>query len=135
MGTVGESIESSGLDVFARSALHAVTKSIGTNSYKIISPLEIDADQNNYVPNGFDDASTIRLSAALPVNISGLKAGKDGDLKRLVNVGAQVITLLHASALSSESNRFLCVGSVDATLDVGGMVVIFYDGVTKRWRA
>lgn len=135
MSIVGESIESSGLTVTARSALHGMIKGFAVSGYKIITPLAIDIDQNVYSPNGFDDATSIRLSSTVPVNISGMTAGQDGGVKRLINVGSQAITILHASALSYAANRFVCSGAANITINPDSMLVIYYDGVTKRWRA
>lgn len=132
---VGKAIEGSGLDVNARTSLHELAKSLATNSYRIIVPFEINADQDDYFPNDWGNADTVILSASAPFNINGFKAGKNGDKKVLINGSAPTITLVHAATTSVTFNRIYGSGAANLLLLDGAMANIFYDGLIQRWRA
>jgi len=133
--SIGSAIESSGLDVNARTALHELAKGLANNSYRIIVPFEISADQDDYAPNEWDNATTVILSASAPFNINGFKAGANGDRKTLINASSSTLTFVHEATTSVSFNRIYGRNAADVTMPDGAMVDIFYDGIIQRWRA
>lgn len=98
----------------------------------VISPATLSADVDNYEPAGFDTASIVRLSASTNVTITGLLAGVSGRWITLENIGPSRITLSADATSSAAANRFALDGSF--FLSAGQSTVIWYDGISLRWR-
>lgn len=94
------------------------------------SPVQITADQNNYVPGNYD---VLRLSSDALRSITGIRAGMKGRKLRIFNVGNFAITLVHQSGASLAANRFNFVNSSDFLIPPSGNVLLYYDWTTSRW--
>jgi hypothetical protein len=98
-----------------------------------ISPGALAADTNDWAPTGLATASRVRLSANAAINITGLLATSDGDVKIIENIGStNSVTLKSESASSSAANRF--TGYSDIVIRAKESCVLIYDGTTARWR-
>lgn len=98
----------------------------------VISPAQITADQDNYNPTGWDDATTVRLSFDSDINaITSFSAQTDGERKTLRNVGTNpgYIPAEHPDGVAA--NRV--AGQGDHILYPSGTMVIEYDGTLSRW--
>lgn len=100
------------------------------------TPAQITANQNDY---SIVYSSVLhRLSSDASRNITGmvqnLSAANGGDLKILLNVGANDIVLTHQDALSAAANRFLCSTGANITLSANQAALCWYDSTTGRWR-
>lgn len=114
-----------GLEVFSKFRL---------NSH--INPTSLSADQNNYNPSGLASASALRLTASVPVNITGIVGGADaGRILLIVNIGANAITLVHQSGSSAAQNRFAFPGATNLVIPPDGTVTLWYDTVSGRYRS
>ncbi len=85
--------------------------------------------QNNYPTVS---KSVLRLDASVPINITGFANGVDGKFLTIYNVNTSTITLKDLDAGSSANNQML-LGS-DIPIAIDGMVTLYYDGFTGRWR-
>lgn len=99
----------------------------------IITPTALAANTDNWTPTGYSDASTIRMSASAPVNLTGLGGGEDGKEIKLMNVGANTITLIH-DLTSTAANRFYCPNNTSVAVRQNGWVLVIYDSTSSRWR-
>lgn len=104
----------------------------------ILTPDQITADEDDYAPIGISQSSTLRLSADAPHAITGFAmddaSDNDGRVLRIINVGAQDITMAHEGAASAAENRLRCPGSVDFTVVGNGSCTVWYDTDSTRWR-
>lgn len=99
-----------------------------------ISPPSISTSQNNYAPTGLAAADAMRLSSSGAVNITGLvAAGLAVSVKRVVNIGANIITLTNQDAGSASANRFLIAGG-DLAISPNESATIYYDATSLAWR-
>lgn len=99
----------------------------------IITPTALAANTDDWTPTGYSDASTIRMSASAPVNLTGLGGGENGKEIKLMNVGANTITLVH-DLTSSAANRFYCPNNTSVAVRQNGWVLVIYDSTSSRWR-
>lgn len=100
----------------------------------IISPTALSlTPQNDFNPTNLANCSILRLSASIPVTITGLAGGVDGRRLTLVNTGVIPITITSEDTLSIITNRF-ALGGVNARLVAGAVLGIVYDGNISRWR-
>jgi hypothetical protein len=97
-----------------------------------ISPTSFGTQQDNYNPTGLSTASTIRLTASAPADITGLAGGADGRILIMHNISASTITLKDESASSTAANRFALTTDVAMLTDM--MVFLQYDSTSQRWR-
>lgn len=102
----------------------------------IISPAQITADQNNYEPTGFADASVIRLSVdGTPRSITGMGAGRPGEIKTLINTAGATLTIVNDSASSDAENRYLYPTALSPLLlTLDAVIQFWYDATSLRWR-
>ncbi len=98
-----------------------------------ITPPEITSNRNDYDPDGFADASVLRLSSDASRAITGLQAAADGRLVAIQNAGSNAIILRNEDAASSSANRFATAS--DITLAAAQCAVLQYDAAASRWRA
>lgn len=102
----------------------------------IIEPSALTVDLNDWAPTGIATASTVRLSALNNgIDITGLLAGTDGEIKIFENIGTTYpVTLTPSSSASAAANRFL----IPKPLIVGpnSSIVLKYDAdvTTPGWR-
>lgn len=94
------------------------------------------ANQNNLALGDLDQASVVKVSATVAVNITGIvaNAAMAGRQILLVNTGANNITLKHDDANSAAGNRFLNRGNGDAVLVQNSTAIIWRDNGDSRWR-
>jgi hypothetical protein len=97
-----------------------------------ISPASFGTQQDNYSPAGLSTASTLRLTASAPADVTGLAGGADGRILVLHNIGASTITLKDESASSTAANRFALTTDLSFLQDM--MVFLQYDNTSQRWR-
>jgi hypothetical protein len=98
----------------------------------LASPDTLTTDVNNYALSG---AGVARLATSSgTVAITGIEASSPGDVRLLINVGTNNLTLKHASTSSSAANRFLAPNNIDYIVAPGDSVAILYDGTDSRWR-
>lgn len=98
---------------------------------RVLTPAQITSNQNNYNPGAAD---IYRISTDASRNMTGLMAGSDGDLRRIINVGTQNLVLMHNDSGSGVANRFVCPASANLTLLPGDMAVLLEDSLTLCWR-
>jgi hypothetical protein len=91
----------------------------------------LTASANNWSPNPL---YVTRVSATTPVNITGLVAGRDGEVRMFINVGTAAITWLHQSGSSSAENRFITTTALSVVQEDNGIIYAIYDGTSARWR-
>ncbi len=97
-----------------------------------ITPPILTANTDDYAPTGIAKANVIYMSAATPIDLTGIEAGADGEAKVLINTGTNAITLKKEDANSTASNRFAINADTAIAQDEGTR--IFYDGSNGRWR-
>ena len=106
----------------------------GDLALKSTTPAQITSDQNNY--SSLDDFSLGRLSSDASRTITGIKSSgsADGRILRLVNVGANDITISHESASSLSRNRIIMKSGADVVLSANDVMTLIWDDATDRWR-
>jgi hypothetical protein len=106
----------------------------GGSSPSVITPSQITVTQTDYAPTGWDDATTVRLSASGFFGIQSFAAATSGEQKKLRNVGSYPIYIPCEHAGGTAAQRVACSESgQDYILQVGGSSVIEYDGTLSRW--
>lgn len=113
---------------------HAASHQDGGADYlgrSAVSPGSLGADQNDWAPGTGD---VIRVTSSVAVNITGIGGPAAGDQHRIVNIGANTVTLKHQDAGSAAANRFIGIGGADYVLYADDQVGIWYDGASSRWR-
>jgi len=98
-----------------------------------VTPAALTGNTDNYDP-GLGGAFVARISATVPVDITGMTGGGDGVWRRFYNVGAQTITLRHENASSTASNRFTTTVIGDIALVAGAGADFMFDSSSSRWR-
>ena len=125
-----------GLDVYNKANETGVEQITGP----IITPPTLSATTNNYNPVGFDTANMIRLNVnANNRQLTGLLAPIAG-LNRIVllnniNSGSLDLRIVHNSALSSASNRFLLRDGGGRSVKPNQTAAFWYDHISQRWRS
>lgn len=108
---------------------------VARRAFWTISPAAFAAQQDNYNPTDFDICDIARLTSTGAQSITGFVASSAQTiLKRIVNIGIAIITLVHESASSTAANRITCQGAANIKLAPGGVIEIFYEVATSRWR-
>jgi len=108
------------------------TDNAGGGSPSVITPSQITADQDNYAPTGWADATLVRLSGDNGVRaIRGFSAETSGEIKLLANVGSFPIYLAPEHSSSTAANRIKYFEEV--FLMPGQSCEIYYDGTASRW--
>lgn len=102
----------------------------------VISPAALGAADNpDYAPTGFAGSRVIRLtSGGAATTLSGLAGGAAGRTVTLINIAANIITVLAESGLSTAANRFVGAAVLAASGAAGSAATYWYDGTTARWR-
>lgn len=76
-----------------------------------------------------------RWTASAAINVTGMVAGADGEVRFIWNVGANSITLTNQDASSAAANQWLTTKGVNIILDTNKCVLAVYDNTTGAWRA
>lgn len=97
-----------------------------------ISPAQITANTNDYAPTGYNQNYVLRLNTDASRDLTGIVAGKAGELKLIINVGSFDIVLKDESASSTAANRFAL--NADITISPDETAQIWYDATSSRWR-
>lgn len=133
-----------GITITERQSLNVIggrTRLQSTVQYDPITPADLTLATNDWAGlltatanNGMRRWARIARAAGVAV-LSGIDstAVQDGDTFDLTNVGANTITLLNQSVLSTAANRII-LGSWSGTLVADDTVTIRYDSTTARWR-
>jgi hypothetical protein len=103
---------------------------------QVETPAALAANADDYDFAGFTDSTVCRISASAPVDITGFEAGAITGLtlrKKLINVGANAITLKHL-VTSGVANQIQIPGGADLPMAPDDAVDIFYDLATTKWR-
>ncbi len=127
---------------YMETLLDDATAAAARATLEVFNPVQFDpsslaANQNDYdVTDGgtlraFSDS---RLTASTPVNITGIADGFAGARVRLVNIGANAITLMNQDAASLAGNRMILVGGTDRALAAGDSIELIYFSTDSRWR-
>lgn len=105
----------------------------GGSSPNVISPAQITADQDNYNPSGWADATVVRLNlSADGWAITGFDPETDGEEKTLLNVTGRYAYIPSEHPDSTAAWRV--VGESDHILEPFGSIRIVYDNTSSRWR-
>ena len=99
-----------------------------------ISPPQLTAHVNDWNPTGFETASIINVDLMGVKEIKGMKAGKDGDRKLIVNVSPYELKLSYNDAGSLAENRIYTVEQADYKIKKYGTAEVIYDSSISRWR-
>lgn len=105
----------------------------------VITPTILGANVNDYNPTSIQIASILRLSSSGAIQITGIVA-PDAPVANptrwkflyIVNISANNITLVDASASSLANNRFAMNGNTILNGNEGA--IFFYDQTSLRWR-
>lgn len=90
------------------------------------------ASQNDFNPGS---APVVRLVPSTALNITGLVAGTDGQMRVLYNAGSNNVSLMHNSPSSTSGNRFFLYNSaVSYVLLPNCGVTLVYDATSQFWR-
>lgn len=100
----------------------------------MISPPQITANQNDYLPTDGRYAFGWRLTSNAARTITGIGGGVDGKVLTLLNVGSYNITLAHNSTSSQASNRIITGTSADRNIGPNTTITLIYDGTSQFWR-
>lgn len=106
----------------------------------VLRPTSLTTDTNDYEPTNWATGTVFCINATGDIDLTGLEAATDGQVKILINTGATTITLVKDSSSSTAGNRFLLSADV-ALLPEQGVILLYEDpppsGMTDtlgRWR-
>lgn len=100
-----------------------------------ITPDTLASSQNNYSPTGHAGTTYARLSASVPVNITGFLASDFAYPfweKTYRNVGAQEITVTNEDAGSDPENRLTIQGGLNLVVRPNDTLTLRYDFTSQR---
>jgi hypothetical protein len=97
-----------------------------------ITPTTLAATTNNYNPTHGPVSGVLCISSSSAIDLTGLLAPEIPILRRVINVGAFVITLLKNDAGSLAANRFQMGGASHSLLPGQGAEVYYHAGLA-RW--
>lgn len=112
------------------------TGSLTVNDVLILAgtetPLQLTANQDNYLPDELSLATTLRLSSNNSyTTITGLGGGIAGRIVNLINIGSNDINLSNNNTASTSANRFM-FGN-DQLLVPNGAMMLHYDAILPGW--
>lgn len=100
----------------------------------VITPGAITADQSNYAPPSWSEATVVRLNPTVAGRtLRGLSASAVQKRKVLANVGTQTITLATLAGGQAAGNQIWTQGAGFALLS-GAAVEVVYDATDAVWR-
>ena len=96
-----------------------------------VSPASLSANTNNYAPGagGFQ-----RWTSSAAINVTGMAAGLAGEVRRIINVGTNTITLTNQDSNSTAANRWLTTTGASLALAANKIALAVYDATTAAWR-
>ncbi|MPZ20131.1 MAG: hypothetical protein GEV06_19770 [Luteitalea sp.] len=103
----------------------------------VLRAAPITANQNNYAPDGIEEAVILELESDAARTITGISRGALLARRRflyLVNRGNFTLTLAHNSGSSVAGNRIAVSGGQDFVLRTGGVALGYYDSGSEIWR-
>lgn len=107
--------------------------SVQSLSLVTLTPPVINANTNNYTPDGFSTASYLRIASSGAVNLTGLVAPSTARVLWIRNVGAQNITFTHEDANSTPGYRFQLPNAASVVLGTLEGLQLVYDPIALRW--
>lgn len=93
--------------------------------------------QNDFAPGTLTAALILlRCNNASTLSITGIAGGVDGQMLRIVSIGAGEVQFSHESGSSTALNRFInFITTIPTRLSPAvGTATFVYDGTTARWR-
>lgn len=103
--------------------------------WRVLTPPQITADQNNYNPPGLVGIDILRISTDVARTITGLYSApfREGLPLLVMNVGSDIAVLADESVLSDAVNRFALSSNLNLYPDQ--LVLLHHDVISIRWRA
>ena len=133
VGLTGNYVEINNAQLYVHNNLHVDNNAIATGSF--VSPSVTTASFASNTNNANTGSGSFqRLSASTTVNLTGLIAGTDGEIRFLWNVGANTITLTNLDASSSSANQFQTTTGASLALAANKCALAMYDSVSSVWR-
>lgn len=96
-----------------------------------VTPAALTANTDNYA--GVTGFSVGRISSTGVFNLTGMTGGADGEIRFLINVGANQINLMH-DVTSTAANRFFSTTGAALALTANKWALCYYDDTISRWR-
>jgi len=119
-------------------ALDMGGNAINNQEWTELSPTALAAQADNYDPTSFGTAHVVRQDLTGSQTITGFSAPAGTDNRRFIVVNidgaSDVLTLAHEDASSTATNRILCPGGTNLTLNPGFSALLDYDVTSSRWR-
>lgn len=97
----------------------------------VVSPNGLTANVNDW-NIAASSGNVFRVYGTVAATITGIAGGTNGREIRLLNTGANNLTLSNQDASSQSANRFAIKKS--ETLAPGGAAILYYDGPGMRWK-
>lgn len=115
-------------------ALNGATTVAAAIAYTAVTPSVLAlGSTNDYA--GLDGKVFGRLSGNVAGStVSGFANGTDGREIRLVNVGANTITITNQDAASAAANRIITATGASILMLADDCMILMYDATTQRWR-
>ena len=103
-------------------------------SWPSTTPTALTGNVNNWTGLGQNGAARIDSDGAY--NITGMTAPSSnrGKFAVLINISSFALTLVHESGSSSANNQFSFAGAANKTLPAGGIIFLYYDDTSNKWR-
>ena len=118
--------------VLIKDATNTVSWGAVSVTPSIISPSQLTADQDDYNPTGFGDASIVRISSDVGMRaITSMASQSDGEIKTISNVGDYAFYFPAEHPDGTASNRISY--SEDVIIMPKQTVQFYYDGTSSRW--
>jgi hypothetical protein len=95
-----------------------------------LTPAQITVNQNDYA---ISTASRVFLTSDAARDITGIVAGAEGQVLRIINAGSFAITLKFLNGGSAAGNQIVAANSADAVIRTNGTAVLVYDVARSVW--
>jgi YVTN family beta-propeller protein len=92
---------------------------------------DISTNQNNF---NLGTSAVVKIIPSGNVNITGILAGQNNEIKLVYNGGANNVTMVHNSSSSSVGNRIFNYTKQNFILSPDHGVTIIYDSAIQSWR-
>lgn len=104
-----------------------------TGSIKSTENYSLGGTTNN-LNTGNSELVKLNNTLGFDLDLTGMVAGIEGQVKLLSNVSINNIIIKHDNASSSAVNRFRCTNNGDLTLFPNQTLIAWYDSVVQVWR-